>query len=108
MPNWTMTPLLSIANDTLNGVVNWRKLHDELDAIVLGFSFVGHTSRDDSLSLVFTGQLTAPDDASVRAAVAAHDGVSPAASGTILETADDQRVELTGFAAGAPTWRVVT
>ncbi len=107
MARWELTPSLSIADDTLNGVADWETLTAELAALAITYPFLDHCSSGDVLQLFFDGTLDSGDQTTVLNAVAAHTGV-PGPRGTRLKSADGKVLELTGVSGGAPVWTEIT
>jgi hypothetical protein len=82
-----MNYTFSIADDTLNGIVNPRRLHDEIISSQLDTQIGGVSTSGDVLTISFNVELSIPDEASLNSIVAAHTGaVSPR---------DPQQVEVT-------------
>lgn len=82
-----MNYVYSIADDTLNGIVNPRRLHDEIISTHLDTQIDGVTTQGDVLTVSFNAELSIPDESSLNAIISAHTGeASPR---------DPQQVEVT-------------
>ena len=103
--------LYSIANDTANGKVEGRKLHDDIVALGLSVTLTSVETGDDNLTINFVEASIPPaDEAEVDAAVAVHGGEKAAETTTalfddnaniLLERLDDDGIH-TGLVALAP------
>ncbi len=72
MANYTY----SISIDTANGICNVRSLQSEVLAASLATQLASVTASGDSLTIVFNASLSAGDEASLDAVVAAHTGAA--------------------------------
>jgi hypothetical protein len=68
--------IYSIANDTLNGAVANRDLHNEIMASDIVIVLDSVSTADDILTIKFKAALSVEDEATLTALVAAHTGVS--------------------------------
>ncbi len=67
-------PTYSIANDTLNGAVSTRLLHDEIEALVFGSAVLeGITTDGTGIAVSFDVEPSASEKTAIDNAVTAHD-----------------------------------